>query len=284
MKLWIVGSEGLVGGELVRQCQARKMAAVGTGHQDVDICQLSQVLNFAHQHRPTHIVNAAAYIDVDGAESQKQLAFSVNAEGAENVAKAAKQIGAHLLHISTDYVFDGKSARPYKEADSCAPLNVYGKSKWEGEKRVLAEYPASGIVRTSWVFGKKAKRLIFAPFLRLFKEKQVKAVTDQVGKPTYCPDLVQALLSLLDVKGIVHFANEGEMSRYQIACHLLTLAKERGLPVLCEGVLPVDSTLFPGLAPRPHYSALDTSKYTQLTSKKPRHWLEAAKELIDEGF
>ncbi len=218
------------------------------------------------------------------AEKNPDAAFAVNAEGAANIALVAKEIRARLVHISTDYVFNGFSQKPYREEDVCDPVNVYGKSKWEGEKRVLAYLPSACILRTSWLFGHKGKNFI-SSLLHWFQQKEeLQVVSDQCGKPTFCRDLAEAVIALLDCEGIVHFANEGGHSRYQIALDLLEAAKEKGIALKCQRIIPVPSAQFPAPAPRPSYSVLDTNKYVHLTVIRPRPLSEAVTEFLNEAF
>lgn len=276
-KIWVTGASGMLGSTLVDLLGSE---AIGTTRQEADVADREQMLSFARAIRPTHIINCAAYTDVDGAERESARAFAVNADGAANAAEAAKSVGAHLVHVSTDYVFPGSGTRPFVEGDLCAPPNSYGVSKWEGEKRVLEISPEACIVRTSWLFGKKGKNFISSILNWVQTKEQLKVVFDQCGSPTYCPDLAQAILSLLDAKGIVHFANTGALSRFQIALDILEAAKAQGIPVKCERVNPVPSAEFPTLAVRPSYSVLGTEKYYQMTNKRPRPWAEVVNEFI----
>lgn len=270
MRLWVMGCEGMVGSALMTLCKKRGIDVVGTSHKEWDITQTIVAP------KATHVINCAAYTDVDGAERDPQRAFAVNAEGAKNCALAAQ--GARFLHLSTDYVFSGEATTPYLEDAPCAPLNVYGRSKREGEILVLEAHPKACIVRTSWVFGGKGRNLISGLLSRFRTDKEVKVVSDQIGKPTYCFDLADALLCLLETQGIVHFAGEGAASRYEIACSLLELSH------LKNRIIPCASQEFPTPARRPAYSVLDTHHYTALTGQKPRSWKEGAKEWLSHAL
>lgn len=280
MKIGVLGSAGMLGTALLEVCKSRGMPAVGLSRVECDICDREALQAFVDQMRPTHLINCAAYTDVDEAESHERAAFAINAAGAENGACVARDCGARYIHISTDYVFGGRGMHPYREEDVCSPINVYGKSKLEGERRVLSQMPEALIVRTSWVFGPSGKNFISSFLSRLCKETCIKAVSDQEGKPTYCYDLAEALLELREVSGVVHFANSGGGSRYSIAQELLGCARSLGLPVTCEHILPALSADFPTKAMRPPYSVLDTTKYTKLTGKEPRHWTLGFKEQL----
>lgn len=282
MKIWVLGSRGMLGSTLLASCQKRGIEAIGTHRQEVDLCCLDALVAKALEIRPTHIVNCAAYTDVDGAQSNRSIAFAVNAQGSECAALAAKACGSRLIHLSTDYVFNGQGSKPYREGDACAPINVYGESKWEGEKKILALLPHACIVRTSWVFGLKGKNFISALPILFQKKEVLEAASDQWSKPTYCPDLVEAIFSLLDVEGVVHFAGGTELSRAQIAFSFLEAMQTRGISVKCQKILPVLSAQFATIAPRPFYSVLDTERYVQLTSLKPRSWEQTLNEYLNE--
>lgn len=280
MKVWIVGASGMLGTALFNVCTRRGIAVVGSGRAACDVCDREALHSLAAQIQPTHLINCAAYTDVDGAESHEKEAFAVNAVGAENVARVAREWGARCIHVSTDYVFGGGGKTPYCEEEVGSPLNVYGESKLEGERRILSGVPESLIVRTSWVFGPRGKNFISSFFSRMCEQTRIKAVSDQEGNPTYCYDLAEALLELAEMSGVVHFTNRGGGSRYCIAQELLQMARSLALPVACEEIEPALSADFPTRAVRPHYSVLDTTKYTQLTGKEPRHWILGFKEQL----
>lgn len=274
MNWWIVGSEGLLASSLKQVATEHAIAWVATGRSEVDITDKSAVLAFAQRERPTHIINTAAYTDVDKAETDVESAFAVNADGAAHVAMAAQESGGKLIHISTDYVFDGKKRMPYVEEDLCAPLNVYGQSKLAGEEKVLSLFPDACVIRTSWLFGKQGS-LVARLQKMLQEQEEIQMVTDQVGTPTFVKDLAEAIVDLQNASGLFHFSNQGGASRYQIALDLWQWMKTLGLPVRTQAIHPVTSDLFPTRARRPAYSILDTTHYTAQTGKQPAHWLEA---------
>jgi dTDP-4-dehydrorhamnose reductase len=280
MKIWVTGADGMLGSALVQSCLNKRIDITGTSRQEANILQFDALSSMAAHIRPTHMVNCAAYTDVDGAEREPQLAISVNTEGAGNIARVARGCAAHLIHISTDYVFNGNGTQPYVEEDLCAPSNQYGRSKWEGEKRVLEILPDACILRTSWLFGTKGKNFISSLMSWFQQKEELQVVFDQRGKPTYCYDLAEAVLTLLNASGIVHFANEGERSRYQIALDLMEASKEREIPLRCQRIIPVPSSQFPTPAVRPAYSVLNTNKYFHLTNIKPRPWGEILNDYL----
>lgn len=282
MKVWIIGTGGMLGSCLLEMCQMEGIDAIGSLRSDVDVIDLPALEKFAARAQPTLIVNCAAYTNVDGAEKEKERAFAVNALGAENSALVAKKRGAKLVHVSTDYVFNGKGTQPYREEDVCAPINAYGASKWEGEQRILAVDPEACIVRTSWLFGGKGKNFISSVLSRILSEEEISAVDDQCGKPTYCRHLAKALLELKEYSGIIHFAGGTACSRYQMAVDTLAEAKRRALAIKCKRIVPVSSNLFPTPAPRPKYSVLGTEKYSTLFNRQPPSWEKALTDFFND--
>lgn len=284
MRIWILGAQGMVGSSLLKQFQEQGVEVIGSTRQEADICNREDLQTKAFELKPTHLINCAAITHVDAAETDAKTSYAVNAEGAANAAHVAKQCGARLVHLSTDYVFDGKASVPYREEDLCAPINIYGKSKWEGEKKIMAILPQACILRTSWLFGLKGKNFV-SSLLRLFQEKEeLEVACDHTSKPTYCEDLARAVITLLDFEGVIHFANATPLSREHIASSLLELVKKRGLKTKCRAILPVSSARFSVVAPRPFYTVLDTSKYVRATSIFPRPWSEVIEEYLDAAL
>lgn len=276
MKLWIIGSKGLLGSALISLCQQLHIPYVGSSRADLDITDKTAVLAKAQEIQPTHIVNCAAYTDVDKAEKESALAFAVNATGAENAAEAALLTHSKFIHISTNYVFSGTQNKAYREIDPCQPINAYGISKWEGEKKILEIFPSACIIRTSWLFGSRGKNMISSLLDWLKNNELVRVADDQIANLTYCVDLAEMILLARDTQGIHHFANSQEANRYEIALEIHSQAKKLKIPLLCKKIEPVKSATFSTIAKRPLYSALDL---TQLKSK-PRHWKEAIAEYL----
>lgn len=274
MKAWVIGSRGMVGRRLIASLKRKGIDVIGTTSQEVDVTDFSILSQVGSTICPTHIFNCAAYTAVDKAEMDREKAFLVNTQGASFVAQCATQLKAHLIHLSTDYVFSGHQAHPYKEDDLMDPLNFYGWTKQKGEKEVLFYCPQSCIVRTSWVFEKGGKGF-FSQFLeKLFENASIQAVSDQYSRLTYCPDLVEALYLLCNETGIVHFAN-GEMgSRYTIGLELLSFLKNKGISTVCQEVVPIEGLSLALFAPRPKFSVLDTSLFRTITGITPRSYQE----------
>lgn len=281
LKIWILGAGGLLGRALIDRCQVEHLAFVASKREEVDIRDLDQLRKKAEELRPTHIINCAAFTNVDLAEKEARQAYSVNADGAENIAIVANDIGARLIHLSTDYVFDGTKGSPYTEEDQPNPLGVYGKSKWEGEKRVFERCKEACIVRTSWIFGFEGTNFISSLLSKMQQESSLKVVGDQMGRATYNRDLAGVLINLLCHSGLYHFANEGPVSRYKIAMDFLKEAKDRKIPIRCSEITPVSSRDFPSLSPRPSYSVLSTGKIARTLGRKPRLWETILMEYFD---
>jgi dTDP-4-dehydrorhamnose reductase len=278
MKLWVLGGNGFLGTELQRVCAERGITYVASGHAEADITSLDQLKQEVERIQPTHIVNCAAYTNVDLAEKETQLAFAINGKGPGNLGKIARHYPVKVVHLSTDYVFDGKGNTPYQESDPCNPLSVYGASKYEGELSLQDECPAACILRVSWLFGKQGKNFISSILSVMQQKEEIKVVSDQRGRPTCCADAAEAILDVLDLSGVIHFANQGAPSRFEAAQEVRKIAIELGIPVICKSIIPVSSAEFPTPAKRPAYSVLSTTKFEKICGRVPRDWRAALKE------
>lgn len=251
MKIWILGADGLLGKALSKQCDTK-----GYGRLDADLCNLEQLRSIAEKEKFTHIINCGAYNDVDRAEIESEKAFDVNAKGPENLGILGREFGMKVIHVSTDYVFSGDKKTPYREEDACAPLSIYGKSKQQGEERLLSVLPTACVVRTSWLFGSGGRNFL-SSFIRRFQTEETLTVeAGQISRPTLVHDLAKGLLELKDESGLFHFASGQPTSRYALARLLHTAAKESGMNIRCKEVVPA----YPSLGYRPSYSALSTQK------------------------
>jgi dTDP-4-dehydrorhamnose reductase len=198
MRVLVLGSEGQLGSELRRVLVEHDMTPAR--HDEVDIAQIARVIDFARHARPDVIVNAAGYTDVDGCEKNKETAFLVNAIGARNAAIAARKVEADLIHISTDYVFDGNKEEPYLESDSAQPLNIYGWSKLLGERMVMEQNPQTFILRVAWLYGSVGRNFV-KTMLALAKDKEeLNVVEDQMGTPTFAGDVARQIKLLMDTE------------------------------------------------------------------------------------
>jgi dTDP-4-dehydrorhamnose reductase len=284
MKVWILGAGGQLGKALVDHCRLEGIPFVASKRQDVDVTNFEALCRMAENNDFTHLINCAAFTDVDGAEKREKEAFAVNAHGAENVSILGREMGIRVVHVSTDYVFDGFGKTPYQEGDTPSPVNAYGRSKLEGEQRILEHYPTACIVRTSWIFGRGGSNFISSIFDRLSNQLHVDAVDDQIGRVTYNCDLARVLIDLSLHSGIYHFANSGEVSRYTTVKAFFNAIKERGIPLKCQKISPVSHEAFPAPSKRPIYSVLSTEKVSRLLGRKPRVCNTVFDEYLDLLF
>jgi dTDP-4-dehydrorhamnose reductase len=255
MRVTLLGASGLLGQELVRELSGDALSReqlTALSSKDADLRDHARVRKVILGSRPDWILLAAAYTDVDGCESNRDLAFAVNCEGAINVAEAAREAGSRLLFLSTDYVFDGNKRSPYETTDKRNPTSVYGQSKARAEERLLEILPEVCIARTSWLFGHGGK-CFPATILKLASTRpEISVVNDQCGSPTFTRDLASALVQLCraSARGIVHVTNSGSCTWYEFAAEIV---RASGMPAK---VKPVTTAEFQRLARRPAYSVL----------------------------
>jgi dTDP-4-dehydrorhamnose reductase len=268
MRVTIFGASGLLGKALITECHGDEISGLTSG--DTDIRDASRVQQIVQKTRPDWIVLSAAYTDVDGCESNPEIAFSVNRDGAVNVAKAAQQAGARLLFLSSDYVFDGKKTTPYEADDIRNPQSVYGRTKAEAEVQLLTLLPACCIVRTSWLFGVGGKCFPDTILKLAASRPQLDVVDDQRGSPTYVVDLARAIISLcrINASGILHVTNSGDCSWFEFAEKIV---QGSGLATV---VRPVSSKQMARPAPRPAYSVLSPTRLNALGIEMPS-WRDA---------
>jgi dTDP-4-dehydrorhamnose reductase len=275
MKALIFGATGLLGKALRREWASDNV--IGLGSHDVDIRDAGKVRETVGEIRPDWIVLAAAYTDVDGCESHRDLAFSVNLDGAVNVADAAKRAAAKLLFLSSDYVFDGRKTSPYEVHDARNPQSVYGRTKAEAEIELLKTLPACCIARTSWVFGVGGK-CFPDTILRLAASRPaLDVVNDQRGCPSYTVDLARAIIQLCrkDASGIIHVTNSCECTWFEFAQEIV-----RGAGLTTE-IQPVSSQQMARPAPRPAYSVLSATSLRRYSIEMP-HWRDALCRFLEE--
>jgi dTDP-4-dehydrorhamnose reductase len=253
MRITILGASGLLGRALGQRWTGDEIS--GFSSKDADIRNIQQVDALLEHSRPEWIVLAAAYTDVDGCESNPELASAVNSRGAVDVAQAAGRAGAKLLLVSTDYVFDGAKPSSYEVSDPRNPINVYGRSKAEAEVGILQVLPNACIVRTSWLFGVGGKCFPDTILRAASTRPQIEVVADQRGCPTYSIDLAETIIQLCrrDARGIVHATNSGACSWFEFAEEIIRAAG------LKTGVLPILSDNFPRPARRPANSVLSAA-------------------------
>ncbi len=273
----MIGSAGQLGHDLLRLADQRGVSARGADLPEVDITCRDNINALLERVQPAAVINAAAYTDVDGCESERDLAWAVNATGAGNLAAVCAARGCRLVHVSTDYVFDGSDiGRPWRPDDAIDPQSVYGHSKAEGERQVRQHLNDHVIVRTSWLFGTAGKNFVKTILRAACERPELRVVDDQVGCPTYAADLAGVLLTLAAgaQRGTYHFCNAGACSWNEFAREIVRLAG------LTTPVLPMTTAELNRPAARPAYSVLDTSSLTQETGIVPRPWQEALAECV----
>jgi len=269
----VVGANGMLGRDMMALIGE---AARGVDIDEIDITSLESTNRILKTLKPRIVINCAAYTDVDGCESNAELAMQVNGEGVAHLAMATREIGARLVHVSTDYVFDGSKGSPYVEDDAPCPLGVYGQSKLAGEMNA-AFNPDHLIVRTQWLYGLHGKNFV-ETMLRLAREKdELAVVDDQIGSPTWTVDLAHAILALLKTgqRGIYHAANSGFCSWNGFAKAIFA---EAGLQIHVKG-MTTDELNRP--ARRPLYSTLDCSKLERDSGFQPQSWGAALKTYLN---
>lgn len=282
MRVLVTGAKGQLGSDLLCELSNRNIDAIGIDIDDLDITDseaTGEVIEKINGEKKLDaIIHCAAYTAVDAAEDNEALVTKINAEGTKNIAKVAKALDLSMMYISTDYVFDGEGERPWEPDDNRAPLNVYGMAKYKGELYVEELLEKYFIVRISWVFGLHGNNFI-KTMLRLGKERgAVSVVNDQIGSPTYTPDLSRLLVDMIltDKYGRYHATNEGLCSWYEFACEIF---KQANLDV---AVTPVSSDAFPVKAKRPHNSRMDKSKLTENGFELLPAWQDALKRYLSE--
>ena len=282
MRVLVTGAKGQLGSDLLCELSNRNIDAIGIDIDDLDITDpeaTKEVIEKINGEKKLDaIIHCAAYTAVDAAEDNEALVTKINAEGTKNIAKVAKALDLSMMYISTDYVFDGEGERPWEPDDNRAPLNVYGMAKYKGELYVEELLEKYFIVRISWVFGLHGNNFI-KTMLRLGKERgAVSVVNDQIGSPTYTPDLSRLLVDMIltDKYGRYHATNEGLCSWYEFAVEIFKQAK------LDVAVTPVSSDAFPVKAKRPHNSRMDKSKLTKNGFELLPSWQDALKRYLSE--
>ena len=278
MKLWLIGKRGMLSSAVQRLLKAKKIDFLATSRKEVDITDKKM---FKHQFNTlhfTHVINCSGYTAVDQAELEQKKAMQLNVNAVEYLGHLAAKKQVKVVHFSTDYVFDGKEKNPYVEEAKPFPLSVYGKTKHLGEEKLLKAYPQACVIRTSWLFGREGNHFVQKITHLMNQHQNLRVVSDQKGRMTFCDDLAEAMLDLLNCSGIFHFANKGEVSWYDIANAILTYLKEKKTKIKCEQIEPISTKEYPTLATRPLFSVLATQKYEAKTQKIPRDWQACLKD------
>lgn len=275
----ITGANGQLGSEIrVASAQFPQFRFFFTDVTELDICNREAVHAYMAENHMDGIVNCAAYTAVDKAEDDAETCYRINRDAVKNLAEAAREYKLDIIHVSTDYVFDGKSYLPYTEVMPVNPSSVYGKSKLEGERILMEICPEAVIVRTSWLYSSFGNNFV-KTMLRLGQERdKLNVIFDQVGTPTYAADLAVALLSILaagkPAAGIYHYSNEGVCSWYDFTRSIHRLAG-----ISCD-LVPIESKEYPVRTPRPHFSVLNKAKIKQTYGIEIPHWEDSLEKCI----
>ena len=286
--IWLIGNKGMLGHD-VEVLLKRDNLSYMASDKEIDIADYKALEDYSRDKKIGWIINCSGYTAVDKAEEEIDITFKINRDGVKNIAQISKKKGAKLIHISTDYVFNGKKEGNlgYREQDETEPINIYGKSKLAGEKeieKILDEY---FIVRTAWLYGLNGHNFVYT-MLRLFKERKIiKVVDDQWGSPTYAADLAEAILKIIKSDsakfGIYHFTNEGVVSWYKFARAIYDKAKKLGMLRDSRKVeiKPIKTEEYPTAAVRPRYSVLSKDKIKKEFNLKIRNWNEALEDFLN---
>ena len=278
MKVLVTGADGQLGHDVVKVLQEQNINVIACNRGILDITDESACYTIIQQHMPEIIVHCAAYTAVDQAEQNVVEAYRVNAAGTRNITVAAEQIGAKLIYMSTDYVFDGFTTSPYHEYDNTNPLSVYGKSKRAGEVLVQTLSSRYFIVRTSWVFGLQGNNFVKTMIKLAAERKELNVVHDQIGSPTYTLDLAHFISLLMNTEryGIYHVSNDGSCSWYEFACEIMRLIGKE------ITIMPCTTEDFPRPAPRPKHSTMASYslQYNQFSILP--HWKDALVRFLAE--
>lgn len=291
--IWLIGNKGMLGTEIERQLKLSDFSFIGSD-REVDITDMAALENFASTspENISWIINCSAYTAVDKAEDEVELARLLNETGVKNIATVAKKIGSRMIHISTDYVFDGNGSSPYKEDDKISPLGVYGVTKAGGEKAAMDVLPELYIIRTAWLYGYDGKNFVYT-MLRLMNTKdEFSVVNDQYGSPTFAGDLAYSILRLLICSGlnevsknapeygIYHCTDLGEITWFDFATEIYNIGKEKNKVTKDCIVKPCTTDEYPTKTKRPAYSVLCKDKIQKALDMELPNWKESLRAFM----
>ena len=278
-RILVIGAKGMLGRDLMTELQASfpHDESMGWDIGEMDIREEEITVSRIEAAHPQIVINVAGYTNVDGCELNEKEAFAANAEGMKNIALGAKRCGAKVIYLSTDYIFDGEKGEPYLEEDPPHPINIYGRSKLKGEQYVRELTGDGLIIRTQWLFGRYGNNFVSAILRQARKKKVLSIVDDQIGCPTYTPDLSRAISAMIrqNARGIFHVTNEDPCSWYTFGQTILKFSGMEGVKVI-----PISSKELGRPAPRPSYSVLKTEKFKKETGWALRSWIEALREFL----
>lgn len=278
MKILVTGYNGQLGYDVVKELKSRSIECMGVDREDFDLTDRRATVDYICSYSPDAVIHCAAYTAVDKAEDDAELCEAVNVGGTENVAAACEKLSAKMLYVSTDYVYGGAGEKPFEPSDKAQPKNVYGKTKLAGENTVVAHVEKHFIVRTSWVFGINGNNFV-KTMLRLGNERdELSVVADQIGSPTYTPDLARLICDLIVTEkyGVYHGTNEGFCSWAEFASEIMKLSGRKAK------ILPITSEQYPARAERPLNSRLSKKCLDEAGIKRLPTWQDALKRYLKE--
>lgn len=284
MRVLITGAGGQLGRALIQSAPS-EFTVIARSRAELDIADLSAISTCIGLHEPAVIINAAGYTAVDQAEGERALAFRINADGPRILGQTARDIGARLIHLSTDYVFDGNACAPYKAEAQTNPLNAYGESKRAGEIAVSSVWPSGSVIlRSAWLYAPYGRNFVRSMLQLMWKNGHVRVVADQVGTPTAAESLADALWRIVEnpqIVGVHHWTDVGSASWYDFASAIAEDAADIGLVAPDVVVEPIATSEYPTPACRPRYSVLDTSSLRSLPIN-PLHWRTRLRTVLAE--
>ncbi|RKX97627.1 MAG: dTDP-4-dehydrorhamnose reductase [Spirochaetes bacterium] len=284
--IWLTGNKGMLGHEVADALVSSAIPFIGTD-REVDITDYVAVADFTEYHQPDIIINCAAYTAVDKAEDERDKAFSLNGIGPKNLAAISAILNARLTHISTDYVFNGKSRLPLDEDAPTDPVSIYGQSKNDGENAIRKSGCRYDIIRTAWLYGQYGPNFVSTMLRLMNKNDSLRVVDDQMGSPTRAGDLARFIVFItgqpLRDSGIFHFSNEGETTWYGFAQAIYQNARKRGLINHDVDIQPCPSSEYPTRAVRPSYSLLSKRKISEIFKWKVPGWETSLSEYLDKA-
>jgi len=283
MKVWIIGNQGMLGQELTAHFKEAGLETIGSD-REVSILEPEAIEDFYNKNRPDWIINCSAYTAVDKAEEDSANAYLINQQGVANIAELASKVDIPLIHISTDYVFDGTSSSPLKEDASTGPQGVYGASKLAGEEEILKKSKKYFILRTAWLYGKYGPNFVYTMIKLMNKLDSLKVVDDQIGSPTWTRDLTGLIVSIVQRNstdyGTYHISGEGKCSWYGFAKEIYKLGKKLKLVQSDCSLNPCSSDEFPTAAKRPAFSLLSKDKIKRKMDYSVNNWDASLKEFM----
>jgi dTDP-4-dehydrorhamnose reductase len=284
MRVLVTGATGQLGSEVVTAMLAGGHEVIAPGRAELDFMRPAAIAGLTHEVAADWVINCAAYTQVDKAESEEKQCVTINSDSAGQLAQAVAGYGGRLLQVSTDYVFDGRQSRPYREDDTPNPAGIYGRSKYAGELAVLTALPGATILRTAWVYGVRGHNFVKTIIRAALAGKPLKVVDDQVGSPTWSRDIAGAITTLVgkDASGLYHYTSTGSTSWHGFAAAILTDAPQAGFELATNTVEPVPTSAWPTPAARPPYSVLDTHKIRELLDVPIPDWRDSLQSMLGE--